>query len=74
MMVFSLEVASIFLFLVWKKSCHHDRFGRSYHDFGSVVMIVDLVDRNTAILNLVREWHVVRLWMQCLVTWICTNT
>ena len=29
---FSLEVASIFFFLVWKKSCHHDRFGRLYHD------------------------------------------
>ena len=33
MMVFSLEIASIFFYLVLKKSCHHDRFGRSYDDF-----------------------------------------
>ena len=33
MMVFFLEVASIFFFLVWKKRCHHDSFGRSYYDF-----------------------------------------
>ena len=37
-------------------------------------MSVDLVDRSTAILNLVWERHIVRLWMQCLVTWICTYT
>ena len=29
---FSLEVASIYFFLVWKKSCHQDRLWRSYHD------------------------------------------
>ena len=65
---FSLEVASVLFCLVWKKSCHHDRFGRSYHDIGSVVMSVDLVDRNISILNVVWEQHVVRLWMQSLLT------
>ena len=37
-------------------------------------MSFDRVVRIIFILNLVWERHVVRLWRQCLVTWICTYT
>ena len=53
-------------------------WSRSFREIISGFLIecvdADLVNRNIAILNLVWERQVVRLWMQCLVTWICTYT
>ena len=44
----SFEVGSISFFTIRKKGCYHNRLGRSYHDFWSVVISVDLFDYRIA--------------------------